>query len=85
MIFISAMFIVILALIVIAVIMTISFIFIIIILFIAVMVRLSTFLMELDVATHQSARSHVTIREFQTEAVVMSGLTVINNNNLIGE
>ena len=66
--------------------MTISFIFIIIF-FIVIIVtaRLSTFLMELDVAALQIARSAVTVRDFQTEAVVAARLAVVNNNNLVGE
>lgn len=73
--------------IVIAVIMTVSLIFIIIFLFIILILWLSTFLMELDIATLQNTRSavSVTVREYQTEGVpVAAGLAVVSNNNRVG-
>jgi len=70
--------------IVIAVMITIPFILIIIALFIIV-IGLSTFGMELDVAALQSARSAVTVGEYQTECVVAAALAVVSNNNRVGE
>ena len=72
--------------IVLTVIMTVSFIFIIIPLFVIVIVRLSTFLVNLNFAALQNARSAVTIRELQTEGVPDAALlAVVNNNNRVGE
>lgn len=51
------------------------------------LIGLSTFPMELDVAALQSARSAVTVtvREDQTECVVAAALALVSNNNRVAE
>ena len=58
-------------------------VFIVTVLFITLFLRLSTFLMNLDISTHQIARSTITVGEIQTEAVVATGFAVVNNNNRV--
>ena len=71
--------------IVVAVIMTVIFIFVIIVLFVVVIVRLPAFLVDLDVAAFQGARSAVSVRECQAEAVpaVVTAPAFVDNNDRV--
>ena len=65
--------------------MTVSLILIIVCLLVMVIVRLSTILVDLDIAALQGARSAVTVRELQTEGVLCNdpGSPFVSNNNRV--
>jgi len=72
--------------IVIAVVVTVMFIPVIIVLFVIVIMRLSAFPVDLDVAALQGARSAVTVRECKAETVpVVAVPAVVDNNDRVGD